>query len=452
MLNTKNILVTSIALGLIGCGGSDSTPDTQTPPSGGSGGGNSSFEYIVNASYTSKCGTITPQPEAVIVRHDASGDAVEVYEADENGDIAIDYGDVATFSSITFSIGDSGRFPEVKTYVSVTADKILNMTSFPGAEDNVTQCECENVTFDISEFTVSGNVSVRASAANSNEQTYSYGIDEVAEAEVCRDVDGEWPNLALVISTASNGQPYQEIEVYSAQISDYDFDTTNDISLSDAHLNTNVPYLVTNTPVFTESDYRVSSSSQIEDLYSYDFYTGADSLAFLPPGLPIYSESENLETYLTFVETTDDEMLFDGIEGYVWMDMVSGVSVDSDYAGVVDFTVMEPTPFLEAAQDMLSGDDYDFSNTGADNIYFYFASYEEFTFSLTTPAQGSMSILETLNFDDVVLPFELDLDVTQEIESGFLYLRAEDVLDTTDYLESLSDWSNSSFGALYIAR
>jgi len=452
MLNTKNILVTSIALGLVGCGGSDSTPDTQTPPSGGSGGGSSSFEYVVNASYTSKCGTITPQPEAVIVRHDASGDAVEVYEADENGDIAIDYGDVATFSSITFSIGDNGRYPEVKTYVSVTADKIRNMISFPGADDSVTECECENVTFDISEFTASGNVSVRASAANTNEQTYSYGIDEVAEAEVCRAVNGEWPSLALVISTASNGQPYQDIEVYSTQLSDYDFDSTHIISLSDAHLNTNVPYLVTNTPVFTESDYRVSSSSQIEDLHSFDFYTGADSLAFLPQSLPIYSESENLETYLTLEETTNDEMLFDGIEGYVWMDMVSGVSVDSDYAGVIDFTVMEPTPFLEAAQDMLSGDDYDFSNTGADNIYFYFASYEEFTFSLTTPAQGSMSILETLNFDDVVLPFELDLDVTQEIESGFLYLRAEDVLDTTDYLESLSDWSNSSFGALYIAR
>jgi len=131
---------------------------------------------------------------------------------------------------------------------------------------------------------------------------------------------------------------------------------------------------------------------------------------------------------------------------------VSGVSVDSDYAGVVDFTVMEPTPFLEAAQDMLSGDDYDFSNTGADNVYLYFSSDGEFSFSLTTPAQGSMSILDTLNFDDVVLPFELDLDITQEIESGFLYLRAEDVLNTTDYLESLSDWSNSSFGALYIAR
>ena len=89
MYNTKNLLVASVAMGLIGCGGSDGTPDTQTPPSGG---GNSSFEYIVNASYTSKCGTITPQPEAVIVRHDASGDAVEVYEADENGDITIDYG------------------------------------------------------------------------------------------------------------------------------------------------------------------------------------------------------------------------------------------------------------------------------------------------------------------------------------------------------------------------
>ncbi|CAD5250055.1 conserved hypothetical protein [Alteromonas sp. 38] len=452
MFNAKNLLVASAAMGLIGCGGSDSTPDTQTPPSGGSGGGNSSFEYIVNASYTSKCGTVTPQPEAVIVRHDASGDAVEVYEADENGDITIDYGDVATFSSITFSIGDSGRFPEVKTYVSVTADKILNMISFPGADDNVTQCECESVTFDISEFTASGSVNVRASAANTNEQTYLSSIDEVAEAEVCRTVDGEWPSLAVVISTPINGQPYQEIEVYSTQISDYDVDSTNTISLSDAHLNTNVPYLVTNTPVFTESVYRVSSSSQIEDLHSFDFYKGADSLAFLPQSLPIYSESENLETYLTFQETTYDEILFDDIEGFVWMDMVSGVSVDSDYAGVVDFTVMEPTPFLEAAQDMLSGDDYDFSNTGADNVYLYFSSGGEFSFSLTTPAQGSMSILDTLNFDDVVLPFELDLDITQEIESGFLYLRVEDVLNTTDYLESLSDWSNSSFGALYIAR
>ena len=104
--------------------------------------------------------------------------------------------------------------------MSVTADKIFDMTSFPGADDNVTQCECESVTFDISEFTSSGGVTVRASAANTNEQTYLSSIDDVAEAEVCRAVDGEWPSLAVVISTPINGQPYQEIEVYSTEISD----------------------------------------------------------------------------------------------------------------------------------------------------------------------------------------------------------------------------------------
>ena len=148
MKYNKQLLITGLAAAIAGCGGGSSSQpptndNTSTPPT-------SNYEHVVSASYFSSCGEIIPQTEAMVVRHDNSGAVAAVYEADADGNIAIDYSGVATYTMLSVGYWGETPYPRVHTYVDITADKIKNTRIIAEGFANEDSCECNNVNSDSS--------------------------------------------------------------------------------------------------------------------------------------------------------------------------------------------------------------------------------------------------------------------------------------------------------------
>ena len=201
MKYNKQLLITGLAAAIAGCGGgSSSQPPTNdngsTPPT-------SNYEHVVSASYFSSCGEIIPQTEAMVARHDNSGAVAAVYEADDDGNIAIDYSGVATYTMLSVGYWGETAYPRVHTYVDITADKIKNTRIIAEGFANEDSCECNNVTFDISQVPVASPMaSVVVSTTTSSNIFDVNDTDWLAEANVCRPIGGEWPDIALTLTSA----------------------------------------------------------------------------------------------------------------------------------------------------------------------------------------------------------------------------------------------------------
>ena len=215
----NTFLAAGILAALAGCGGG-SDGETNVPPPGNSGDNptNPSYEYVVNATYMSSCGYITPQTDAMVIRHGSDGSAVAVYEADANGDIAIDYEDVATYTMLNVGYWNGQPYPRIHTYVDVTADKLVDRRIF--SQDNVDDgtCDCDTVTLDISSVPVASPAANVVYSTTTARTIYEdRDLDDFVDVEVCRQNNEEWPAIALTLTNSEDDVPE---DYYTALITD----------------------------------------------------------------------------------------------------------------------------------------------------------------------------------------------------------------------------------------
>ncbi|APD95421.1 hypothetical protein BM523_16260 [Alteromonas mediterranea] len=445
MKYNKQLLITSLAAAIAGCGGgSSSQPPTNdngsTPPT-------SNFEYVVSANYFSSCGEITPQTEAMVVRHDNSGAVAAVYEADDDGNIAIDYAGVATYTMLSVGYWGETAYPRVHTYVDITADKIKNTRIIAEGFANEDSCECNNITFDISNVPVAlPMASVVVSTTTSADIFDINDTDGLAEAYVCRSIGGDWPDIALTLTSAQE-EPAKTY--YTAVLSGYSFDET--FVVSNAELVRKVPFSVLNNNVNSDSSLRVSLRGRKDDWLHYADNVRVWDVAELSPSVPIF---DTPETYIDAYNVEFDSFSSEGTDIQVSIYTGAEVTVPSTHTESLDLSLMSYDLFSQQVSTFFDDESYDLSALGADSVTVTMSGNDSFDdrlyfFQLTTPSEGSLAILDSLEIEGVDFPLSSNFNFDEEPASGYISLEAYDVQSTTDYLESLNSDDVTAYGIVY---
>ena len=445
MKYNKQLLITGLAAAIAGCGGgSSSQPPTNdngsTPPT-------SNYEHVVSASYFSSCGEIIPQTEAMVARHDNSGAVAAVYEADDDGNIAIDYSGVATYTMLSVGYWGETAYPRVHTYVDITADKIKNTRIIAEGFANEDSCECNNVTFDISQVPVASPMaSVVVSTTTSSNIFDVNDTDWLAEANVCRPIGGEWPDIALTLTSA---QEYPAETYYTAVLSDYSFDET--YVVSNAELVRKVPFSVLNNNVNSDSSLRVSLRGLKDGWMHYADNVQVWDVAELSSSVPIF---DTPETYIDAYNFEFDSFSSEGTDVQVSIYTGAQVTLPSTHTESLDLALMSYDLFSQQVLTFFNDESYDLSSVGADSVTVTLSGNDSsgdrlYYFQLTTPSQGSLAILDNLDIEGVDFPLSANFNFDEEPASGYIGLEAYDVQSTNDYLESLKNDDVTAYGMVY---
>lgn len=446
-----NLVIASLLTSLVGCGGgSDGETNVSPPGNSGDNPTNPSYEYVVNASYVSSCGYITPQTDAMVIRHGSDGSAVAVYEADANGDIAIDYEDVATYTMLNVGYWDGQPYPRIHTYVDVTADKLVDRKIISQDYNDVGACDCDTVTLDIS------NVPVASPAANVVFSTTTArtiyedrDLDNFVDVEVCRQSNEDWPDIALTLTHSEEDVPE---DYYTALITNYTFDET--LVVDNAVLSRKVPINVSNHNEDTNGSLRLSIRGRVDnDIYYGGNINGYDP-SELPTSIPMFEEPGEATTGIDVFNTEYQEFYDYGEEIDITYYIGAEVRLPSTHTATVDLPMMSYLLFAEEAMSFFTTENYDFSALGADSVEIGFSARDAegnlaIFFSLVTPNEGSLDILDTLEADNVDFALEFDFDIDEELSGSYMYIHAKDVLSTNDYLESLGSDDVTAYGIVY---
>ncbi|GFD81617.1 hypothetical protein KUL118_44790 [Tenacibaculum sp. KUL118] len=445
MKYNKQLIITGLAAAIAGCGGgSSSQPPTNnngsTPPT-------SNFEHVVSANYFNSCGELTPQTDAMVIRHDDSGAVAAVYEADDDGNIAIDYAGVATYTMLSAGYWGETAYPRVHTYVDITADKIKNTRIIAADFGNGDACECNNVTFDISSVPVASPMaSVVVSTTTSASAFDINDTDGLAQANVCRPAGGEWPDIALTLTSAQE-EPAETY--YTAVLSDYSFDET--FVVNNAELVRKVPFSVLNNNVNSNSSLRVVLRGRKDGWLHYADNMQVWDVAELSPSVPIF---DTPETYIDAYNFEFDSFSSEGTDVQVSIYTGGQVTVPSTHTESLDLSMMSYDLFSEQVLTFFNDESYDLSALGADSVTITMSGNDSFGnllyyFQLTTPNKGSLAILENLDIEGVDFPLSSNFDFDEEPASGYISLEAYDVQSTTNYLESLKNDDVTAYGIVY---
>lgn len=446
----NRFLAASVLASLVGCGGGGGDDSVVTPPTNpGTPPPSSSYEHIVSATYFSSCGAITPQTDAMIIRHGSDGSAVAVYEADANGDIAIDYEDIATYTMLNVGYWNGEPYPRVHTYVNITADKIDDRSIISKDIGDVDACECNTVTLDISNVPVaspSANVIVSTTTARTVYEDSD--LDDFVEVEVCRQGSDEWPAIALTLINADEDVPE---DYYTALVANYTFDET--LVVDNAELSRKVPITVSNNYEDTNYSVRLSLRGRVDNIIYFADNISEYDISALPSSIPMFENPTEMTTGIDVYNTEYGDF-------YDFDDSISIVSytgaevrLPSDNTATVDLPMMSYNLFAEQAMAFFTTESYDFSAVNADSVTLGYSARDAddklvLFFSLTTSGQGSLDILDTLEADDVDFALDWDFD-TEEPESGYMFIEARDVIGTDNYIESLGSDDVTSYGIVY---
>ena len=110
--------------------------------------------------------------------------------------------------------------------------------------------------------------------------------------------------------------------------------------------------------------------------------------------------------------------------------------------------------FAEQAMLFFTTENYDFAALGADSVEIGFSARDAddnlaIFFSLVTPNEGSLDILDTLEADNVDFALDFDFDIDEELSGSYMFIHAKDVISTDNYLESLGSDEMTSYGIVY---
>jgi hypothetical protein len=441
----KQLLITGLAAAIAGCGGGSSSQ----PPTNGNGSTppTSNYEHVVSASYFNSCGEIIPQTEAMVVRHDNSGAVVAVYEADDDGNIAVDYAGVATYTMLSVGYWGQIAYPRVHTYVDITADKIKNTRIIAADFGNEDSCECNNVTFDISDVPVASPMASVVVSTTTSTNIYDINdTDSLGEAYVCRPIGSEWPDIAL---TLTNAQEEPAETYYTAVLSDYSFDET--VVVSNAELVRKVPFSVLNNNINSDSSLRVSLRGRKDGWLHYADNVSVWDVAELSSSVPIF---DTPETYIDAYNAEFESFSSEGTDIQVSIYTGAEVTVPSTNTESLDLSMMSYELFSQQVSTFFDDESYDLSALGADSVTITMSGNDSFDdrlyyFQLTTPSKGSLAILDSLEIEGVDFPLSSNFNFDEEPASGYISLEAYDVQSTTDYLESLNSDDVTAYGIVY---
>jgi len=447
----NTFLAAGILAALAGCGGG-SDGETNVPPPGNSGDNptNPSYEYVVNATYMSSCGYITPQTDAMVIRHGSDGSAVAVYKADANGDIAIDYEDVATYTMLNVGYWNGQHYPRIHTYVDVTADKLVDRRIISQDYVDDGTCDCDTVTLDISSVPVASPAANVVYSTTTARTIYEdRDLDDFVDVEVCRQNNEEWPAIALTLTNSEDDVPE---DYYTALITNYTFDET--LVVDNAVLSRKVPINVSNHNEDTNGNLRLAIRGRVDNIIYYaDNISGYDP-SELPTSVPMFEEPGEATTGIDVFNTEYQEFYDYGEEVNITFYTGAEVRLPSTHTATVDLPMMSYNLFAEQAMSFFTTENYDFSASGADSVEIGFSARNAednvaFFFTLVTPNKGSLDIIDTLDADNVDFALDFDFDMDEELSGSYMFIHTKDVISTDDYLESLGSDEMTAYGIVY---
>jgi len=186
---------------LQGCGGSSSdTPDVPVEPV--------EYNFSLTSQLTNTCGVKTAFTEVELLLQDENWQTLAVYQADESGVISF----VTTSEFINYTLvakdqkgSDAEGLNVVSYYQASSETPAYYQAQFDNMPDIDTSCICLTKNLELSHRTFDEQTSVISSIGEVSWTIVDNKTTLVEGVEVCKVIDGEWPQLSFaVLGTNAN--------------------------------------------------------------------------------------------------------------------------------------------------------------------------------------------------------------------------------------------------------